>query len=209
MRIEIERIQPRNPLDVRRYIQLLNEASLNPAVVSFLPGVLEVRSYRQAQRALGDWVACFFVKVDGVDAGRLALSNDFNTDPSVVTRTPDSVRLGFNTCYFLNDSLVEADSAKAHRIIAMYSIREAFKVQGDPTLSPWTQLTGAVGVDPSRGWAYLADRPADEFDVSVGEPQLGWFPQFEMGNQALRLAYATAHPNVSSWSSRDLQSTTV
>lgn len=183
--IALREMDPRSYEDAEEYLALLSRASRNPEVTTFLPEILDETRVDDVQKAL-TVVTRHFIVVDGLVAGRLELTDHLNQEPSVRDKFPSNTKLGLNTCYFLNPDVVSRNIAEAHRITAALSISEAFASQADSDAAPW--LPVAPEGDPSRGW--LMQVSDGHFDVCVGTPQTGWFPQFGIGDESFAPVHA-------------------
>lgn len=183
--ITIERMNPTSAEDAQKYLDLLERAKSNPEVTRFLPEIFDEGTVDEVRKNLSLF-ARYLVRVDDLVMGRVQFDDGLNDDPSVLDKVPEGVLLGQNTCYFINPGEgLNRNIEAAHAVVARLSIHEAFRLQGNVEVSPWLPVADG---DPSRGWLM---QNSTDFEVHAGEPQTGWFPQFDVADEVFRLAYAT------------------
>jgi len=185
--ISLEKMDPTSVKHAERYLALLGRASTNDDVIQYLPEIFDEKTIDDVRASLSV-VTRYLIVVAGVDVGRTELTDHINTDPSVISKVPAGVSLGYNTCYFVNPGELDRGIDEAHLEVAKISIEEAFTTQVDKEASPW--LPVAPANDPSRGWLL---QNASSFTVHITEPQKGWFPQFGIEEESFHFAYAIAN----------------
>ncbi len=187
--ITLEQVDPTSDEHLERYRTMLSRAARVAEVRDHLPEIFEEGSRWRVQQGIREMGALrYFVRAEGQDVGRLELNRSLSHDTSVVTRAPEGLSLGFNTCYFINPAIVTRNLELAHQVVADMSIRKAF-FEGDEQagLAPWLPVS-LDGDDVSRGWLLQGENPW--FDVRQTEPQKGFFPQYGIGHYPYSLVTA-------------------
>lgn len=184
--ISLREMDPHGTEDAEEYLALLGRAAHNPEVTTYLPKILEETSIDDVRQALSV-VTRKLIVVEGKIAGRAEFTDHLNNDPTVANKYPAEVKLGLNTCYFINPQTVSRNLATAHKIVATKLIIDAFEMQADHSASPW--LPVAPDNDPSRGW--LTADGGESFAVHIDKPRTGWMPQYGIDQEAFHPAYAS------------------
>lgn len=197
MNITTELLSAQNDEHVRRYWQLIQDAQGDKAIKLGLPEIFDTdKTLAKVKEKLAQRDRSMIV-FDGRDIGRIELTNHLNTNPSVTSKNLRNVTLGMNACYFVlgdrlrQDGLSDHELDEIHKTAAMVTIELAFERQTDSQACPW--LPVAPEGDPSRGWLMLQHETGLPYAVTIDEPITGWFPEFDIEDQAFSLAIAQSN----------------